>query len=79
MKTYFRPKFCIARPVAYAEKDEIAELDRLVKVGYYVPVDTSQWHRRSYQLGKAIIPVTWGLQAYVKPLFGHDGISLANS
>ena len=38
------------------EKNEIAELDRLVKVVNYVPVDTSQWHHRSYQLGKAIIP-----------------------
>ena len=44
LKQDYRPKFCKARPVGYAEKDEIgAELDRLVEVGYYVPVDSSEW------------------------------------
>ena len=44
LKEDFRPKFCKARPVAYAERDEIgAELDRLVSVGYYTPVDSSPW------------------------------------
>ena len=44
LKPEAQPKFQKARPVAYAEKDEISrELDRLVEVGYYSPVDTSQW------------------------------------
>ena len=44
LKPEAQPKFQQARPVAYAEKDEISrELDRLVEVGYYSPVDSSQW------------------------------------
>ena len=44
LKADVRPKFCKARPVAYAERDEVsAELERLVKVGYYAPVDSSPW------------------------------------
>ena len=44
LKLEYQPKFCKARTVAYAEKVEVgAELDRLVEVGYYVPVDSSEW------------------------------------
>ena len=42
LKESRQPKFHKARPVAYAEKDEIsAELDRLVECGYYAPIEYS--------------------------------------
>ena len=44
LKEPCQPKFHKARPVAYAEKDEIsAELDRLVECGYYAPIEHSEW------------------------------------
>ena len=44
LKESHQPKFHKARPVAYAEREEIsAELDRLVECGYYTPVETSKW------------------------------------
>ena len=44
LKESRQPKFHKARPVAYAEKDEIsAELDRLVECGYYAPIEYSEW------------------------------------
>ncbi len=44
LKESCQPKFHKARPVAYAEKDEIsAELDRLVDCGYYQMIEKSDW------------------------------------
>lgn len=44
MKDEFKPRFYKARPVPYALKDRIdVELNRLIKLGIYTPVASSQW------------------------------------
>ena len=44
LKQGYRPKFCKARAVAYAEKERVGkELDRLEEAGYIERVDHSDW------------------------------------
>ena len=44
LKDNFKPRFYKARPVVYAIKPRLEEeLDKLVRLGVYIPVSSSQW------------------------------------